>query len=341
VLMNSAHTAVIDSYVSDFHTTGSDTQALVAWNGPGPFKLVNNYLEAAGENVMFGGAAAAMPGLIHSDIEIRRNHFRKPRSWFPGDATFAGTRWVVKNHLECKNGQRWLIEGNLFEDHWAGAQSGWFFMLTPRTESGYNLWAVCSDMTFQYNWVRRTTAGIALSGVDTEGQPKTARIAIQHNVFEGIGTYVVSGAYNGWFLMPTNGVQDVLVEHNTVFSTGQAVYFTGLWPGPQRGFVFRNNIMSAVGSGIRGDGGGLTEYAPDASITNNLVVNEPGPVIWPATNNFLVGSVDAAGFVDRPGGNYRLRSTSRYSKAGTEQRALGADIDAVLRAMALNGSQRP
>ena len=46
-----------------------------AGTGPGPFKIENNYLEAAGENVMFGGADPSIHGLVPSDIEIVRNHF--------------------------------------------------------------------------------------------------------------------------------------------------------------------------------------------------------------------------------------------------------------------------
>src|SRR5207248_2539768 len=45
VAMNSAFTAVIDSYLSDFHELGADSQTVMGWNGPGPFKIANNYLE--------------------------------------------------------------------------------------------------------------------------------------------------------------------------------------------------------------------------------------------------------------------------------------------------------
>src|SRR5262249_22204550 len=39
LLMNSASTAVIDSYISNIHEVGADSQAIAAWNGPGPFKI--------------------------------------------------------------------------------------------------------------------------------------------------------------------------------------------------------------------------------------------------------------------------------------------------------------
>ncbi|PYM95003.1 MAG: hypothetical protein DME04_05950 [Candidatus Rokuibacteriota bacterium] len=68
IQLNSARTAVIDSYLADFHSTVQDAQAILGWNGPGPFKLVNNYIEGSGENVMFGGADPSVPNLVPSDI---------------------------------------------------------------------------------------------------------------------------------------------------------------------------------------------------------------------------------------------------------------------------------
>ena len=61
IALNSAHTAVIGSYLSDFKEVGADSQAICGWNGPGPFLIENNYLEGAGENVMFGGADPTFP----------------------------------------------------------------------------------------------------------------------------------------------------------------------------------------------------------------------------------------------------------------------------------------
>ena len=64
VALNSRESAVINSYLSDFKEVGADSQAIVGWNGPGPFRIANNYLEAAGENVMFGGADPTIDGLV-------------------------------------------------------------------------------------------------------------------------------------------------------------------------------------------------------------------------------------------------------------------------------------
>ncbi len=81
IALNSASTTIVGSYISDIKGSGMDTQAIGGWNGPGPYLIQNNYLEAAGENVMFGGADPKIPNLVPSDITLRLNHFIKPRSW--------------------------------------------------------------------------------------------------------------------------------------------------------------------------------------------------------------------------------------------------------------------
>ena len=97
VMLNCARAAVIDSYISNCHGEGFDTQAICGWNGSGPFKIVNNYLEGAGENVMFGGAKPSIQNLIASDVEFRLNHVYKPLSWKKGHPTYAGRPWTIKN----------------------------------------------------------------------------------------------------------------------------------------------------------------------------------------------------------------------------------------------------
>ncbi len=64
IALNAAHVTIADSYVAECKGISQDTQAIAGWNGPGPFLIENNYLEGAGENVMFGGADPAIPGLV-------------------------------------------------------------------------------------------------------------------------------------------------------------------------------------------------------------------------------------------------------------------------------------
>src|SRR2546429_1222426 len=99
ILMNSARTAVVDSYLSDHHEVGADSQAIAGWNGPGPFKIVNNYLEGAGENVLFGGADPGISNLVPSDIEIRKNYLVKPLSWRVAGATPTWAHFVAPTSI--------------------------------------------------------------------------------------------------------------------------------------------------------------------------------------------------------------------------------------------------
>lgn len=139
IRLDCANAAIINCRISDFHSVGFDAQAISGINGPGPFKILNNYLEASGENILFGGAAPAIPGLVPSDIEIRQNHFYKPWSWRVGDPSYAGEHWTVKNLLEFKTGTRVWVDGNILENSWADlpiGQSGYAILLTIRTENG-------------------------------------------------------------------------------------------------------------------------------------------------------------------------------------------------------------
>jgi hypothetical protein len=107
--LNGRNLEVHNSYIVSCMSFSYDAQAIAAFNGPGPFKIVNNYLEGSGENVMFGGADPKIFGLVPSEIQIRRNHFSKPLAWrdpilktpnapslsvTTGGALGAGTRYV-------------------------------------------------------------------------------------------------------------------------------------------------------------------------------------------------------------------------------------------------------
>src|SRR5262249_45171867 len=125
IVMNGAYVAVVDSYLSDFQEVGADSQALLAYNTTGPLQIRNNYLQGAGENVMFGGADSRAPALVPADIEIRDNYFFKPLSLLK-------TKNTIKNLLEFKAAQRVLVTGNVFQNSPLSAQIGFAIQITPR-----------------------------------------------------------------------------------------------------------------------------------------------------------------------------------------------------------------
>ena len=108
---NSSYIAIVDSDIQDIHGWTYDSQAFASWASPGPFKLVNNFLSASSEDVMFGGAGGYSNPYVPSDIEIRHNHFWKDPGWEPMTSGTRPWEWSIKNNLECKSCLRILVTG--------------------------------------------------------------------------------------------------------------------------------------------------------------------------------------------------------------------------------------
>src|SRR5205814_6471454 len=207
------------SYFSDFKEVGADSQAIAGWNGLGPFAIVNNYLEGAGENLLFGGADPSVKNLVPADIEIRQNHFAKPLTW-------KTQQWSVKNLLELKNAHRVLIAGNTFENNWQQAQNGFAILFTPRNQDGGAPWSMVQDVTFINNVVRHTGSAVNIMGSD-DNQPSdhTRRILVRNNLFEDVDGARWGGS--GRLFQLLSGTADVVIDHNTAFQTGDFITAEG------------------------------------------------------------------------------------------------------------------
>jgi len=81
IALNASYVTIRDSYIAECKGVGIDTQAIGGWNGPGPYLIENNYLEGAGENVMFGGSDPAIPNLVVDGVTVRRNFLSRPFAW--------------------------------------------------------------------------------------------------------------------------------------------------------------------------------------------------------------------------------------------------------------------
>src|SRR5271169_774969 len=101
--INGSNYAVVDSYISEIHMLGTETQAIAGWLTPGPIKIVNNYLSSASQEVEFGGAGGLSNPYVPSDIEIRKNWMYKPLAWDAvGVSIPPNNPMVVKNNMEFK-----------------------------------------------------------------------------------------------------------------------------------------------------------------------------------------------------------------------------------------------
>jgi hypothetical protein len=329
IALNSARTAVVNSYISDCKGEGQDTQAICGWNGPGPFKIVNNYLEGAGENVMFGGANPNIQDLVPSDIEVRNNHFFKPLSWKEGHPDFAGTAWCVKNLFELKNAQRVLVEGNILQNNWADCQNGFAVLITPRTQSGASMWSRVTDVTWRYNIVTGSDGGYNFSGHDDQlDNPVSTRILVEHNLAYGISN--VNKLYQ--FL---NGTEHLTIRHNTSLNAGTTTSAGG---DPTLFLTFQDNICGFGSYGVCGTGSGcgngtINTYFPGSTFSHNVLIGAPGgpngnPAQYPPNHWFPAG-VAPVGFADAANNDYALLPTSPYHGAASDGTNIGADIDSL------------
>ena len=168
--------AVIDSYFNDFYcisSIGTCTDSYPILGGGNTLnsttetgiKVVNNFLEAAGESTMLSGGGAA--NTTPADMEIRLNLAFKPLQWNPSDPSYnggiSGHALIVKNLFELKNAQRVLYEGNQLINTWAGfSQDGSAILLTPKSQASgsTSLCFTCfvSNITLRYNTINTVGA---------------------------------------------------------------------------------------------------------------------------------------------------------------------------------------
>jgi len=351
--LNSAYSAVIESYLSDFHGVQFESQAIAGWNGPGPYKIADNFLEGASENMMFGGADPQIQNLIPSDIVISGNHFFKPVSWQTSSSTYAGYHWSVKNLFELKNAARVLVQGNIFENSWADAQIGYALSIKSSNQDGTAPWSQTTDVTVTDNIIRNAAIGVQVAARDnTSTIQVTARVTITSNVFEGInsaasggeGTLVRIIGQNAPANLASSGPVSVTVDHNTGFVTsnnsGKMLEVDDVSPN----FTFTNNLFDYCSYAAKGDGTAdgnqtLSTYFPSIVFLKNAIVgNSAGAVNFSSyPGNFFPSSWSSVQLVNYNGGlggDYHLLPTSPFKGAGTDGADLGANIDAVDQATA-------
>jgi Putative Ig domain len=365
----STHVAVIDSFFTDLHCTAitgacTDSSAVgggLGDNPMGPYKIVNNFLEAAGENILFGGSEAT---LSPADIEIRRNHLFKPLTWMSGQAGFvggpSGNPFIVKNLFELKNAQRVLFEGNILENSWGGfSQAGYGIVLTPKNQAGMNGTNLCplcqvTDVTIRYSTVSHVAGGLVVAnilssngGVPLDGQ----RYSIHDITIDDIDRLKYRGPGQLAEIFQGVGVpllQNVSITHVTGFAP-HTLFGVGNNVGNPKmtNVTITNSLISAGIYPVWSTGGTANCAYWDKPVTtfngcfasnpfnSNAVIAAPANFpasTWPS-GNFFPGSAAAVQFVNYNngnGGDYHLLPSSPYKNAGTDGRDLGADIDAIL-----------
>lgn len=365
--------AVINSYLSGFYCVGrtgtcTDSSAVGGGNGDVPIstlKIYNNFLEAAGENILFGGTASE---INPTDIEIRRNHLFRPMSWKKGEPGYipagSGNPVIVKNHFELKSGIRVLFEANLMENCWGGfTQTGFSILLTPKSQSDHCPKCEVTDVTLRYNRIRNVAGVMQLANIPSDAGGSTTdggRYSIHDLLADSVHAEDWEG-FGAFAIVLSNAplLHDVALDHVTAFVNGP-LFYIGNKKQPIPNFSVTNSVFLAggrqpdfasTGGGAANCAHGTQQFGAQAVLNacfvnykfdKNLIINGRGS--YPK-GNFSVGSAEAAGIRDLRGTVSRdpklchakgpdCSKVSPGAGAGSDSRDLGADIDAVEAAIA-------
>ena len=363
--------AVVDSYLNDFKCIAAggsctDAQAINGGGGDapsGPYKVVNNFLEASGECILLGGSGAST---TPTDIEIRHNHFFKPIIWKRDRPDFAGAAsgkpFIVKNHFELKNAQRVLFEGNILENTWGGfSQAGFSIVLTPKNQYAKCPGCKVTDVTIRYNRISHVAGVLQIANV-LSGAKVAAAEGARYSIHDLVADDINPEEYKGFgsfaiFESVAPPLRDVKIDHVTAFPPRVMISLLSSVDRPKIANVtITNNILGAAKRQMASAGGGpqncafhqdpegvLKNCFENYTFTHNLIVGGGGG--WPP-GNMDAKDPNAAGLRDfrenggsdfhlcRAKGEGRCGKPSMALRAGTDGKDLGADMDAIDKATA-------
>ncbi len=237
MILGSHKIAVINSYISGLNCIarkGACTDATAiggahSFEPFGTFKIYNDFLEASGEDILFGGGGSEYNP---TDIEIRRNHLFRPMIWKEGEPGYTpspkGEPYIVKNNLEFKSAVRVLIEGNLMENSWGGfTQNGFSVVLAPVSQASHCPKCRVNDITMRYNRIRNVAGVLTIATKHANlkkggGSPEDGgRMSIHDLIADDIHDRDYKGG--GVFLKYMSAqiiIHDVQLDHITSFGPG-------------------------------------------------------------------------------------------------------------------------
>jgi PKD repeat protein len=284
IALNAADVVIADSYVSDCKSTTQDSQAIGGWNGPGPFLIENNYLEGAGENIMFGGADPAIKGLVPSNIIVRRNLISRPMAWrdpiIPAPENVSATVEAGGSLPPGSYAYR-VVARRLVGNNTTGVSAGSVEVTATTTDAGsavrlkwdpvpdaaeYRVYGRVSGLQTTY-WKVTTPEFLDTGAAGTSGQIGSPTSWLVKNLFE------------------LKNASDVTVEENIFenhWKDGQPGWAIVLTPRNSNGscdwcvvehVMFRYNVVTNVAAGINilgYDSPGVSRQTNNIDIENNL-----------------------------------------------------------------------
>ncbi len=266
ISLNSGDTTITNCYISDIKSVLQDSQAIAGANGPGPYRLENNYLEAAGQMFQIGGDDPKIPGLVPADLTFRRNVLTRPVSWRnpilstpagvsaspgTGGALAAGTygyRVVARRQAgptrtatSVRSGEATatVAAGGTVTIRWNAVQDAAEYLVYGRTAGGQTMYWVVTTTSFTDTGAAGTAGTTPSTG--TVWQVKNLfelknfrRAQIDHNLMEnnwsaaqnGVGVLFTTRNQNGGCLQCV--VEQVTFEYNIVRNVAGGITILGI-----------------------------------------------------------------------------------------------------------------
>lgn len=303
IAANGRSIVIKNSHISGIRRKENESQAIAVWATDGPVTITNNYLEAAGENILFGGAGSKMK-LVPTNCVVSGNTLTKPLEW-------RKEGWLVKNLFEIKNGRRIRVSNNIMSNNWANGQDGTAILFTVREDNGDA--SLIEDVVFENNLIRGSGGALNVFGSEGSGGKN---LTIRNNFFDDISGKKWGGS--GQFLKVSDW-NGLTIENNTVIHDGNIASAYGK---PVKDFVMRNNIVFNNEYGLIGDSVSpgietLARYFPRAEFSSNAIVG--GKSASYGTDNFFPGSLKELGL----GSDEEAGVARKFRKKGTEGKNIG------------------
>lgn len=274
VLVESADVIIRGCHVANIWKD-QDTQAIGGSNGTRHLLVQDCYLEASGENVMFGGSDAVDEAHQPQDITIEDCHLYKPLAW-RGQAGC-----TVKNLFELKNARRVTLRRCVLENCWQHGQDGYAIVLSVRNQDGGNPWACVSDVLIEDCTTSNTGAGVQLLGRDDSNLSGImTNVTLRRVAFTEIDPWTMGGS--GRSVLVNRGPKNVHFEHCTWSGAhlNSALYFA-VPECPCDGFAYTDCTAQEGDYGIFGEGedtplgvGTLDRYCPGYVWDRNTIIDD-------------------------------------------------------------------
>ena len=360
VEVNGRQFVIKNSHLSGFGSASRETQAIAGINGTRDLLILNNYVEAAGVNIMFGGAIPALKDskgihVLPENIAILYNHIARPKEW-----QTARNTWEVKNLFESKLARNVVIEGNVFDYNWISGlateqrQDGQAIVLKAIPHDSINAKvcpvtnAVTENVLFRYNVVRHTGAAVAIRAREDRCEVNGVRTLIgevrhvkfEHNLFDDVDPNTwgaqkadpPEGTGEAQLFRLLMGPSYLTINHNTLIQKStpkRSIHFEGssLFKPKAAAFKFTNNVLHHA-QGVSS----LSTWTTDPFFKRNILVNGAevnysGNCTGSGITNCYPGSYPI-GADYRVDAAYRSKGIDPFTKAA-DGKDLGASIDAI------------